>query len=278
MSGDYQEIHVIIHPLEPAREILTAQLSQLPFESILETEDGFKAYMSLANWQEAYLALFKDFELAGTRITFTQKTIPAKNWNLAWESDYEPIVVDGRCRIRAPFHPKENEKYDIEVMPKMSFGTGHHETTYLMVQMLLDLKVAGKRVLDMGCGTGVLAILACKMGASDVLAIDIDPWSYENSLENAARNDCSAIRVEQGDATLLRSDEKFDILLANINLNILLADSKTYTQSLDKAGILIVSGFYKEDLDSITATCEDLGLTLENFMEKNNWVAAKYVF
>lgn len=278
MSGDYQEVHVVINPLEPAREILIANLSELPFESILETANGFKAYMPAELWQEAYLSIFKDFDLEDTRITVNQKIIPAKNWNVTWESDYDPIVVDGRCRIRAPFHASGEEKYEIEIMPKMSFGTGHHETTYLMVRMMLDMKFKGKEVLDMGCGTGVLAILACKMGASEILAIDIDPWSYENSLENVSRNACRMIRVKQGDANLLPSAGTFDIILANINLNILLADTKAYAQCLNKGGILLLSGFYKEDLQVITAACETEGLSLENFIEKNNWVSAKYVF
>ena len=278
MSGDYQEVHVVINPLEPAREILIAKLSQLPFESVLETPNGFKAYMAAEVWQEAYLSVFKEFDSSDTRITVTQKTIPATNWNLTWESDYDPIVVDDRCRIRAPFHPRSKEKFDIEIMPKMSFGTGHHETTYLMVQMMLDMNIEGRKVLDMGCGTGVLAILACKMGASDVLAIDIDPWSYENSLENVSRNNCSGIRVMQGDASHLPRERKFDIILANINLNILLTDMEAYVQCLYKGGTLLLSGFYREDLNEITSAGIKQGITIENFMEKNNWVSAKYVF
>ena len=278
MSGDYTEVHIAIKPLEPGREFVIAHLSQLPFDSVLETEDGLKAYIPEREWKQAYHQVLKELDIPETTLTLSVSTIKAQNWNATWEAGFEPIRVDERCFIRAPFHPKSDSKYDIEIMPKMSFGTGHHETTHLMLDLLLNEDVKGKNVLDMGCGTGVLAILACKMSAAEVHAVDIDDWSYENAMENAKRNACSSIQVLQGDASLLRSLPTFDIILANINKNVLLADIQAYTSQLKPGGILGLSGFYVDDLEAIDIACQHAGLTRQKFQEKNNWVAAKYVF
>lgn len=276
--GDYLEVDIILDPPEPGREILIAHLAEFPFESFQETEGGLKAYIPATDWKEEYRTFLEHMTLPDTRLSFILSTIKSQNWNAVWEAGFEPIRVDARCRIRAPFHPKTDALYEIEIMPKMSFGTGHHETTCLMLRLLLDLDVEGKKVLDMGCGTGVLAILACKMNASEIYAIDIDPWGYENTLENCRRNACDSIRVELGDATRITGELHYDVILANINKNVLLGDIPVYANALDPDGILLLSGFYKEDLHDIDAMCGQVGLARAKFQEKNNWVAAKYVF
>ena len=278
MHGDYTEVKCTIKPLDPGREILIAYLSELPFESIMETEIGLMAYMPEKEWKQSYLEALEEITIPESQLTFTINRINAQNWNAAWEAGFEPIRIDHRCAVRAPFHEKSKAEYDIVIMPKMSFGTGHHETTFLMLEMLLDMQVSGKSLLDMGCGTGVLAILACKMKATEVYAIDIDSWSYDNTLENIHRNSCDSIRALQGDVTLLPALDNFDIILANINKNVLLSDIPTYASKLKPGGVLVLSGYYKADLDEIETACRQAGLTRQKFKEKNNWVASKYVF
>ncbi len=184
-------------------------------------------------------------------------------------------MLDKVC-VRAPFHPASDLEYDIVIEPKMSFGTGHHETTHLMIEHLLETDLNGKTVLDMGCGTGILAIFSEMRGAASVEAIDIDPWCYENSVENAERNNCQNIRVFQGDAELLR-DQRFDVVIANINRNILLQDMPAYARCLNPKGILLLSGFYAEDVEHIGQKAEELGLELQGRKERNRWVGLKYV-
>jgi len=278
MFGAYREVSFTIQPLVPAREILIAELSQLPYESFLETDNGLKAYIKETDFDEASLQKLNVLTLGETQIDFHTRIIPEENWNAIWEADFDPILVDDICLVRAPFHESQDVAYEIVIMPKMSFGTGHHETTFLMIGQMLGLDFTGKDVLDMGCGTGVLAILACKMGADKVKAIDIDEWSYTNALENASGNDCSGIDIEKGNVALLKSPESYDIILANINRNVLLSDIPEYASRLKKEGLLLLSGFYTEDLEQITFVCEQAGLQLENIQEKNNWVSAKYVF
>ena len=278
MSAAYREVSFSIRPLDPAREILIAELSQLPYESFLETENGLKAYIREADFDIASLQELNILTFGKSQIDYVTRIIPEENWNAKWEADFDPILVDGLCLVRAPFHETQDVAYEIVIMPKMSFGTGHHETTFLMIRQMLQLDLIGKNVLDMGCGTGVLAILACKMGAKKVRAIDIDEWSYTNSLENAKSNDCNGIEIEQGDVELLKGPESYDIILANINRNVLLSDIPNYVNRLNKDGLLLLSGFFTEDLEQITSVCAKTGLRLENFQEKNNWVSAKYVF
>ncbi|MFZ2430709.1 MAG: 50S ribosomal protein L11 methyltransferase, partial [Lutibacter sp.] len=208
--------------------------------------------------------------------SYEMQEIEQTNWNIEWEKNFNPIQVDGLVSIRAPFHENPNLKYDIVIEPKMSFGTGHHETTHMMIQHLLDLGVAGKKVLDMGCGTGILAIFAEMKGAKPIDAIDIDNWCYQNSLENVERNNCKHISVYEGDASLLKN-KKYDVIIANINRNILLNDMNTYASCLDENGVILLSGFYKEDIPVIDAEVSKYGLKLDKQIERNNWVALKYV-
>ena len=198
------------------------------------------------------------------------------NWNEEWEKNFEPIEVDNTCRVRAPFHEYKEVQYDIVIEPKMSFGTGHHETTFMVIQHLLETDVTGKKTLDMGCGTAILAILAEMKGAQPIDAIDIDNWCYLNSIENAERNNCKHISVYEGDASLLPG-RTYDVIIANINRNILLNDMQVYVDCLNPGGTLLLSGFYEEDIPAIDESCSSKGLKLIKKHQKNNWVALKYI-
>ena len=208
-------------------------------------------------------------------IQYSKKEVEQTNWNAEWEKNFKPIQVDNLVSIRAPFHENPHLKYDIVIVPKMSFGTGHHETTHMMVQHLLKLDLTNRKVLDMGCGTGILAIFAEMKGAKPIDAIDIDNWCYENSIENVTRNNCHHISVFEGDSSLL-INKKYDLIIANINRNILLMDMKVYANCLNEKGILLLSGFYEEDIPIIDAEVSKYNLKLESFIQRNNWVALKY--
>lgn len=273
----YMEYKFLVEPLQPASDILIAELGEVGFESFVEEETGVLAYIQKEEWEESMLDELYILKNGNFEISYTLKEIAQENWNATWERNFQPIMVDNRCMVRAPFHEPLNLEYDIIIEPKMSFGTGHHETTHMMLQHILNLDVRDKTVLDMGCGTGVLAILASKKGAKQLDAIDIDNWCYLNSLENIDRNGIENISVFEGDATLL-GERKYDVIIANINRNILLEDIPKYIKCLVKGGVLLVSGFYLEDLPVITDKCREVGLRFEKNLEKNNWVAAKYVF
>ncbi|MBL0049882.1 MAG: 50S ribosomal protein L11 methyltransferase [Bacteroidetes bacterium] len=269
---DYIEVNFELVPLHPFDDILTAELAEVGFESFVNLDTGLQAFIQKGLFDAAKLAkLLAAYAERGCKISFTKKEIPAQNWNASWESNFEPIDVDGICTVRAPFHPKTaTAKYDIIIEPKMSFGTGHHETTYLMLQQLLAMNIAGKSLLDMGCGTSVLAILAAKLTAKEVLAIDNDSWSYENSLENCALNSCPQICVKLGDAALLKG-HKFNIILANINRNILLNDMFHYYAALEEKGELLISGFFDVDTPLLFEHAQKLGFHLVKKITKNNW-------
>ena len=209
-------------------------------------------------------------------ITYTFEDIEQINWNAEWEKNFNPIVVDNVCAVRAPFHDKFDTQYDIVIEPKMSFGTGHHETTHMMIQHILKNDFKNKSVLDMGCGTGVLAILTEMKGAKSIDAVDYDNWCYLNSMENVERNNCKHIMVIEGDASVLK-DKKYDIIIANINRNILLKDMKTYVSCLNKNGMLFLSGFYYDDIPVVQAECEKYMLKFEEKLERNNWVSLKFL-
>jgi ribosomal protein L11 methyltransferase len=228
------------------------------------------------DWKENLLDKINILNSPLFAITYTRQEIAQVNWNEEWEKNFSPILVDSVCSVRAPFHEKPDVKYDIVIEPKMSFGTGHHETTWMMLRHILKNNWEGKKVLDMGCGTAVLAILAEKKGARPIDAIDIDNWCYQNSIENAERNNCSHITVEEGDASLLEGRE-YDCIIANINRNILLDDLKAYADSLRGDGELYLSGFYKEDLPAITEECNKNKLRYVEELERNNWVAVKFI-
>jgi len=276
MSNIYLGYHFTIEPKELGSEILIAELGELPFESFVESEFGVTAFIQKQLWTESILEDVFVLNSPQFTISYTIEEIDQVNWNEEWEKNFDPIDVDGKCHVRAPFHPKTNAEFDIIIEPKMSFGTGHHETTHMMIQHLLDMDVRNMKTLDMGCGTAILAILAEMKGAQPIDAIDIDNWCYLNSIENAERNNCQQITVYEGDATLL-VDQKYDLIIANINRNILLNDMQRYVDCMNPNGGLLLSGFYEEDIPFIDASCTDKGLTFVKKLQRNNWVSLKYV-
>ena len=276
MSNIYLGFHFVVEPKELGSEILVAELGGLPFESFIDSDLGIVAYIPKQFWTENILDDLHILSSPEFQISYTIEEIDQVNWNEEWEKNFEAIEVDGICHVRAPFHPKTDAKFDIVIEPKMSFGTGHHETTHMMIQHLLETEVSGKKTLDMGCGTAILAILAEMKGAQPIDAIDIDNWCYLNSIENAARNNCNHITVYEGDADLLKG-KKYDLIIANINRNILLNDMQTYVDCLNKDGILLLSGFYTEDIPFIDSSCIEKGLTYVKKFERNNWVSLKYI-
>jgi len=272
----YISYNFTVTPKEPASEILIAELGYAGFESFVDTENGFVGYIQKAEWNENILATIFVLNNDEFKISYEIEEIEQVNWNKEWEKNFNPIQVDDFVSIRAPFHDDPNLKYDIVIEPKMSFGTGHHETTHMMVQHLNRLDLVGKKTLDMGCGTGILAIFAEMKGAEPIDAIDIDTWCYENSIENVERNNCEHISVYEGDASLLK-DKKYDVVIANINRNILLNDMKTYVDCLNENAILLLSGFYKEDIPVIENEISKYDLKIESVIERNNWVSLKCV-
>ncbi len=264
-----------VSPVQPATEILIAELGYAGFESFVETEEGVSAYIQKEEWSKEILEGIHVLDSGEFEIQYTSEEIEQVNWNKEWEKNFHPIIVDDICSVRAPFHAKPEAKYDIVIEPKMSFGTGHHETTHMMIQHLVKANLKDKTVLDMGCGTGVLAILAEMRGAEALDAIDIDNWCYLNTLENVERNNCSKITAYEGDASLL-SGRNYDVIIANINRNILLNDITIYMQCLNPGGVLYLSGFYKEDLDMITNECSKNRLQYKEHIIRNNWIAASY--
>ena len=276
MSNIYIGYHSTIAPLELGSEILIAELGEKAFESFIETETGISAFVQKDLWDTNILDDIQILSNPEFKIEYTFEEIEQVNWNEEWEKNFEPIDVDGKCHVRAPFHEKTSAEYDIVIEPKMSFGTGHHETTHMMIQHILETDFTNKKTLDMGCGTAILAILAEMKGAQPIDAIDIDNWCYLNSIENAERNNCKHISVYEGDASLL-DGEKYDVIIANINRNILLNDMQQYVACLNENGILFLSGFYTEDIPVISESCTSKGLTYVKQFERNNWVALKFV-
>ena len=263
-------------PVQPGSEILIAELGYTGFESFVETPDGVVAYIQQSQHFDLILDSINILKSEEFEITYTFEIIKQTNWNAEWEKNFNPIVVGDQCAIRAPFHDSFDVDYDIIIEPKMSFGTGHHETTHMMIEYILASDFTNNSVLDMGCGTGVLAILAKKKGAHVVEAIDIDNWCYLNSLENISRNDCGEISVLQGDASLLKG-KRFDVIIANINRNILLKDLSIYAACLNENGSLFLSGFYDSDCELIESSCLKLGLKFETKRTRNSWIALKFV-
>lgn len=267
---DYIKVEFILDPLMPAREILYADLEILGFESIIDTTEGAEAYMPSSDFSENILENLMVRDIPDQKVEYKIENIEQQNWNANWESQFHPIQINENCVIRAPFHDASNVEYDILITPKMSFGTGHHETTFLMSQELFEHDLKGKSLMDMGCGTGVLAILAKKLGAGDVEGVDIEEWAYENSIENARDNGVESIKFFHGDAKLLEG-KKFDIILANINRNILLNDMRQYAESLVDGGQLFLSGFYQTDIDTLVEEGKKNGLKFVHSRNKNGW-------
>lgn len=261
-------------------DVLTYELGEIGFSTFETENDTLIAYTKQTDFNEESLKEVAESQSLSSDL-FLVEEVEDKDWNEEWEKNYfQPIVVDGgesKCVIHSSFHidvPKAD--YDIVINPKMSFGTGHHETTSSMLRWILTDSMQGKSVLDMGCGTAVLGILAKMRGADTVMGVDIDEWCKENATESVALNNVE-MEIKLGDASILPTDEVFDVILANINRNILLADMDKYVNSLKKGGNLYMSGFYTEDIPVIREKAESLGLNFEDFKEKNNWVAVKFV-
>ena len=273
---NYIEASFKIEPSNPGAEILIAQLSQIGYESFLETEDGVQAYIQESFFNTDDIQGLTILQMDAFRVSYTHKLVPDQNWNKVWESNYDPVLIKEKVYIRAPFHTElENIAFSILINPKMSFGTAHHETTSNMIELMLDEDMKGATVLDMGCGTGVLAILAEMMGAKSVLAIDNDEWAYNNSLENIRNNNCRNINVLLGDESLL-GNERFDFVIANINRTGLTENIPVYSNHLKEGGSMLLSGFYESDLSHIEAITKKAGLTIELKKEQNNWLAVKF--
>lgn len=275
MTKKYIEYKFTILPLAPGGDILIAQLADCGFESFLEEGDQISAYITRDQDSKNILSSIPVLQSPDYKISYKRAEIIERDWNSKWESEFQPVRVGDQCVVRASFHPKSDTRYDIVINPKMAFGTGHHPTTYLMIKQLLELDINNKEVLDMGCGTGVLSILAKKRGAQAIDAIDIDPWCYENTIKNSVLNDCLEINVFKGDSSLLK-DRQYHLILANINRNILLKDIQNYSDCLLKDGTLLLSGFYEKDLDKITGECEKNGLAYDSHKSREEWVAARF--
>lgn len=276
---DYQKISIQISPFQEwLRDVLNAQLAEIGFDSFVETETGFDAFIPATLYAEESMNEVLEGFSGDFSFDVKSELIADQNWNEEWEKNYfKPLVIGGECMIRAPFHTEyPDAKYEIVIEPNMAFGTGNHETTATIIESILQNDLSGKTILDMGCGTGILSILASMKGAKQITAIDIDKWSYEGTCENAALNNITNIDAKLGDASLL-GNEKFDLIFANIHKNVLLNDMEAYYSVLNDGGTLIMSGFYTEDIKDIKSKAESLGMKDAGFVEKNNWVAHSFL-
>ena len=270
---NYIQYNFTVTPTEPGTDILIALLSELEFESFSATETGVEAYVQEVFDNEQAV---KEISIDGFSLLYKRIEIPKTNWNEEWEKNFHPVFVDDLVCIRAHFHPKANDiKHDIVITPKMSFGTGHHDTTWLMSKTVFEIDVKNKSVLDMGCGTGILAILAHQLGATPVLGIDIDEWSIENSIENASNNNASVIAFEKGDIALLSTIATFDVILANINKNVLKKDLAHYYNALKNNGTVLLSGFFVADVAELSELAINIGFEVIKHYQKNEWAVIK---
>ncbi len=271
MHKQYTTVQVTCPP--ELVDMLIAELAERNYDGFLETEQGFETYRTAEAFDEAELQEVLDRYRARAEISYSTQTVDEQNWNAVWESNFEPIAVEDQCLVRASFHAADaNYPYQIVINPKMSFGTGHHATTYLMLREQLETDHQGKRVMDAGCGTGILSIMAHQRGAATVLAFDTDSWAVENSRENFDLNEASAIQLFQGTVADVAPDKSFDIILANINRNVLLGEMAQYVQRLAPNGTLLLSGFYEEDLPLLREAIIAQGLTETRTDCRDQWV------
>ena len=265
---------------ETVNDVVSALAGEIGFESFVEWENGVQAYIQQSLFdEEALKGMVAEFPLPDTKIEYTIVEAEDKDWNEEWEKNFfQPIVIGDRCCIHSTFHKDTPQtEYEILINPQMAFGTGHHETTSSIISELLEADLQGKSVLDMGCGTSILAILASMRGAGPITAIDIDDWCVNNSRDNIALNGIDNITVEWGDANLLKGREPFDVIIANINRNILLADMAQYAACMHSGSELYMSGFYVQDIPVIQEKAESLGMEFIHHREKNNWAAVKFI-
>lgn len=304
----YIEVEITIKPLEPLRDVLIYNMgNEGEYDSFVETPDGMKAYIPESKYDKGMLVqhLFDSvnepgkmlvnfpsydksdasiiekfhFETPTDDFVCVVRRMPDKDWNAEWEKNHQAVLVENFCWVRAPFHPhRDDVPYDIVIEPKMSFGTAHHATTYMMLSRLRDIDVKGKQVLDMGSGTGVLSILAAKMGAAHVDAMDVDEWAFKNAKENVEVNRCSdLVECILGDATVLGRRGRYDLILANINRNILMRDMISYVAVMNTDAFLVLSGFYEHDIPDLRKQAECLGLHFYDQMVRDDWASLKFI-
>ena len=276
---EYKKITVTLNPYnETASEVMMAQMGDLGFESFCEIEEGFEGYIPSKKFESQMMDSVETY-VDGVTFAWSEEVVPDQDWNAEWEKNYfTPIVVDDKCLIRSTFHEKSVDvEYEIIINPQMSFGTGHHETTCMMMRFILENDMKDKEILDMGCGTGILGILTSMCGARKVMGIDIDEWCYNNTLDNMKLNDITNMSVVVGGAEALTADMSYDVVLANINRNILLDDMSKYVSVLKAGGKLIMSGFYQSDKTYIEQKAAELGLRKDSEKEQNNWTALSFV-
>ncbi|MCH2224408.1 MAG: 50S ribosomal protein L11 methyltransferase [Crocinitomicaceae bacterium] len=271
-SLDTQELTIKLTPKHPWSDVLIAELSELGFDSFVDTKEGIQAYATVSlNTNE----LLKQTCLNGEHdleFEVVTKVIPHQNWNAKWEEDFHPVHVEDLATILAPFHDKTKAKgLVVEIQPQMSFGTGHHQTTWMMTKGLFEFEALPENVLDMGTGTGVLAVVAEKLGAKRVLAIDIEEWSAENARENAERNNCKLIECKHGGVDLVDGEEKFGLIIANINKNVLKAQIESYANALEPRGVLMLSGFFSSDVEELVTFSAQFHLTKEKEWSRDEW-------
>lgn len=278
--NDYTRVRFTVTPNEEvATDVLAALLADAGFESFVPEDDGMSAYAPQALYDaDAVAAVVAGYPLEGFEITYDSEFIEGEDWNAEWEKNYfQPIVLGEECVIHSTFHkdvPKA--RYDILIDPKMAFGTGYHQTTCHMLRAILAQDMTGKSVLDMGCGTALLAILARKHGASNVVAIDIDEFAYENARENIVLNGTPDIEVRLGGAEAIKPSDSFDYVIANINRNILLADIKNYVRAMHPGSQLFISGFYTEDIEVLKEEAARHGLQYIDSAENNRWAMVRF--
>ena len=275
----YTRLQVICDP--EFSEILMAEIAEVGFDTFMETEKGFEAFVEEEKFGIDHLESVKQKYKHVNPLIFFQDKIQKQNWNEEWEKSIEPIIVDDKCLVRAEFHKMDNlpagrqgkYPYEIVITPKMSFGTGHHQTTYLMLKSQMRIDHKNKRVMDAGCGTAILSIMASKLEANEVEAFDIDEWSTVNGKENIENNQCPNIHLYQGKISEMKFTSKFDIILANINKNVLLAEMKSYADYLSPTGQLLLSGFYTQDIDDLKKEAIKYNLNEVFRDEKETWAS-----
>ena len=268
----YTRLQVICDP--EFSEILMAEIAEVGFDTFMETEKGFEAFVEEEKFDSGYLENIKEKYKHVNPLIFFRDKIQKQNWSEEWEKSIEPIIVDDKCLVRAEFHKLDRKyPYEIVITPKMSFGTGHHQTTYLMLKSQMRINHKGKRVMDAGCGTVILSIMASKLGAKEVEAFDIDEWSTINGKENIENNKCINIQLYQGKISEMKFAGEFDIILANINKNVLLAEMKSYADYLSSTGQLLLSGFYAQDIDDLKQEASKYNFTEVFRDEKETWAS-----
>lgn len=274
---NYIQVNLKISPQHPWKDVITQELSTIGFESFVDDDKDLQAFVSEENFDQNKLtSLLREYIDQGVEIEYKKLTIPSQNWNASWEESYQPVKVDQALLIRAPFHEKD-ESFDlqIEIQPQMSFGTGHHQTTYLLCKTFLDIDFKGKKVLDVGTGTGVLGILASLLGANTILGTDIEQGAVENAKENCERNNITNFTILEGDIEVVK-EQNFDIIIANINKNVLMSHLKSYAKLIANKGILLLSGFFENDIPSLVEAAEENNFELAEEITLENWAVLKF--